>query len=431
MKTSVRYLGAALLGGLLGLSGQTLASTAANTTITNTVTVNFDDTSGNAQTAVTASVDFTVNLVPSTPLVTVPADFTGTESTAYNLVYTLTGTANGLDTYNITNGSVDTTMDGAPTFGGDTTIALGGTTIATAVTAGDTTIEVPYDGTDDGNVNGLVAGDLIVIDPGTGETVEIISIDESTGDATNIVTLTIDSDLTAGDQATGVASGYAVALIIGEQATATVTITTDTVTAGNTTGTHVVTTTFTSQADPGITVDGAAVTVTVTKVQLNVSKYVRNVTTPANNPAFTPGTDIAIDINPATGVQFFAGGVSAEPGSADGVTPGDTLEYLVVVENPVGFADADNIIVSDPVPGFTTLVTGSIQLDPIGDDNFVNPSEGATDGDAAETNGGSVYVYAGTGGADNAGTDGPDGSGQGGTLTGGQTSYVLFRVTLD
>lgn len=428
MKPSVRYLGAALLVGTVGFSAPLFASTAANTTITNTVTVNFDDTSGNAQTAVTASVSFTVNLVPSAPLVTVPADINpATESTSYNLVYTLTGTANGLDTYDITNNSVDTNMDGAPTFGGAASIALGGTTVAATVTAGDTDILVPYDGTNDGIVNGIAVGDTIVIDPtGTAELVTVTAIDESTGAATNTVTITVDSDPgTAGDQ--GTLNGFAVALIIGEQATATVTITTDTVTAGFTTGTHVTTTTFTSQTDPGATVDGAGVTVTVSRASLNVTKYVRNVTTAANNPG---AADISINVG-AVSTDYYLTGVSAEPGSADGSTPGDTLEYLVVVENPAGFAQADNIIVSDPVPGFTTFVTGSIQLDPIAADAFVNPSEGAADGDAAELNANTVYVYAGTGGDDSAGTDGPDGSGTGGSLTGGQTSYVLFRVTLD
>lgn len=429
MKTMIkRSLGVAVLGGLAALSGNLLASTAANTTITNEVTVSFDDTAGNAQTPVTASVAFTVNLVPTAPLVTVPADVNpANESTTYNLVYTITGTANGLDTYNITNSSVDTTMDGAPTFGGDTSIALGGTTVAAAVTAGDTVITVPYDGTNDGVVNGIAVGDTIVLDPtNLAEVVTVTAIDESTGAATNVVTITVDSDTgTGGNQ--GTANGYAVALIIGEQGTATVTITTDTVTAGNTSGTHVTTTTFTSQDDPGVTVDGAGVTVTVVRAALNVTKYVRNVTTVANNPA---AADVTVTIGGA-GTDFYSAGVSAEPGSADGTTPGDTLEYLVVVENPAGFAQADNIIVSDPVPAFTTLVTGSIQLDPIGADAFVNPSEGGTDGDAAEVNGNTVYVYAGAGGDDNTGTDGPDGSGTGGSLTGGQTSYVLFRVTLD
>ncbi len=429
MKTSTRYLGAALLAGTVGLSAPLFASTAANTTITNTVTVNFDDTSGNPQTAVTASVSFTVNLVPSVPLVTVPADINpATESTSYNLVYTLTGTANGLDTYDITNNSVDSNMDGAPTYGGATSVALGGSTIAATVTAGDTDILAPYDGVNDGIVNGIAVGDIVVLDP-TGlnpETVTVTAIDESTGATNNTVTITIDSDtVTAGNQ--GTVNGFAVALIIGEQATATVTITTNTVTTGFTTGTHITTTTFTSQADPGITVDGAGVTVTVSRASLTVTKYVRNVTTLANNPG---AADISINIG-AVSTDFYSTGVSAEPGAVDGSAPGDTLEYLIVVENPVGFAQADNIIVSDPVPGFTTLLNTSIQLDPIGDDNFVNPAAGATDGDAAEVNANTVYVYAGTGGADNAGTDGPDGSGTGGSLTGGQTSYVLFRVTLD
>ena len=64
-----------------------LASTAANTTITNTVTVSFDDAADQSQTPVQASVSILVNLVASAPTLSSPADIDpSTETTANNLV---------------------------------------------------------------------------------------------------------------------------------------------------------------------------------------------------------------------------------------------------------------------------------------------------------------------------------------------------------
>lgn len=324
MKTqAARYLGAALLAGSVFVPTALYASTAANTTISNTVTVNFDDASGNAQTAVVASVSFSVNLVASAPIVSAPADVNpATESTLYNLVHSLTSTANGPDTYNISGASVDSNMDGSATFGGDATIVLGATTLAADFAAGVTTITVPFDGTDDGVVNGLAAGDLIVIDPtGTGESAVIDSIDESTGAATNVVTITLTA---------ATVNAATAGITIGETASTTTTVTTNTVTTPPS-GTHTVTVTYTSAADAGVTATDDTV-YTVVRSALTVTKYVRNATT-ANGT----GTSIAFG-----GETYYDSGVNGNPG--------ETMEYLIVIENPPTYADAQNIVVSDPIP---------------------------------------------------------------------------------
>src|SRR5690554_3396480 len=224
-----KALGVAMLAGSALLPGLVYASTAANTTITNTVTVNFADANNVAQTAVTANVAISVNLVASAPLLSSPADIDPTtENTANTLSYTITGTANGPDTYNFTSADTRTNMDADAAFT-TPSVTLGGTTVATAITIGATTITVPFDGTDDSNVNGIAAGDFIVIDPtGTAELVEVASVDESTGAANNTVTITLVAATTA---------AHATGLIIGERQSVDVTATTDDITTG-TSGTH-------------------------------------------------------------------------------------------------------------------------------------------------------------------------------------------------
>lgn len=399
---AAHYLGAALLAGSVLVPAAAFASTAANTTISNTVTVNFDDASGNAQTAVTSSVSFSVNLVASAPILSAPADVNpATENTAYNLVYTVTGTANGQDTYNISNASVDTNMDGAPAFAGDVSIVLGGTTVAADITAGATSFTVPFDGTDDSIVNGIAVGDTIVLDPtGTGEVATVTAIDESTGAATNTATITVSAALVG---------SFTAAQIIGQQDTATVEVTTDTVTTPPS-GTHNVTVTYTSAADAGVTA-ADSVLFTVSRTALTVTKYVRNVTTPNND-----GISTSISFN---GNDYYDAGVNG--------APSETMEYLVVIENPPTYAQADNIVVSDPVPQFTTYVANSIQMD-VNGGGVTAYADTADNGDAAETDGTTIYVYAGAGGDD---TVAGLGNGTGGSLAGGETASVVFQVTID
>ena len=401
-----------LMGGTALLAGAALIpslafATAANTTITNTVTVNYTDAASNAQTPVEASVDISVNLVASAPLLTSPADVDPTtEDTGVNLVYTITSTANGPDTYDFTSADTRTNMDADATFT-TPSVLLGATTVAAGITAADTVITVPFDGTDDSNVNGLVAGDTIVIDPtGVAEVATILSVDETTGAASNTVTITLTA---------GTTNGFTYGTLIGEQATQTVTVTTDTITTG-TSGTHSVLTTATSVADGAVfTTQGTATVITVRRPVLDVTKYVRNVTTVAFNPLVA---DITVD-----GVGYYASGVSGNPT--------DTMQYLIVIDNSAaGAGTANNIVVSDPIPQFTTFVASSIELDD-GSGTFAAQDETADDGDAAEldtTGNGTVYVYAGAGGVD---TAAGAGNGAGGTLLAGEISYVIFQVTID
>ncbi|MFN3713055.1 MAG: hypothetical protein ACK4SX_05305 [Alcanivoracaceae bacterium] len=396
---SAIIIGAALIPGLA-------FATAANTTITNTVTVNYTDAANNAQPQEQASASILVNLVASAPLLSSPADVDPTtENTAVNLIYTITSTANGPDTYNFSSADTPTNMDNDAAFS-TPSILLGATTAASGITIGATVITVPYDGTDDNNVNGLVAGDTIVLDPtGVAEVATILSVDESSGAATNTVTITLVA---------GTTNAFPYGTPIGERANVTVTVTTDDITAG-TFGTHSVLTTATSQEDALVaTTQATATVINVRRPVLTINKYVRN-----NTPAspFNTGV-VAITVD---GVDYYTSGVTGNPG--------DTMQYLIVIDNSAaGAGVASNIIVTDPVPQFTTYQSNTIELDP-GTGNFAAQDDGDTTG-AAEFDGtaGIVYVYAGAGGS--AGAAG-FGNGTGGTLAPGEISYIRFDVEID
>ncbi|MBZ2188980.1 hypothetical protein K8B33_07720 [Alcanivorax sp. JB21] len=411
MKTLIhRQIATVLLAGVAFMATPALASTAANTVIQNSVTVSFSDAANNAQPDVTASVSITVNLVASAPLVSVdPTSINpATGNTSYDIDYTVTATANGPDLYLISSASVNTDMNGAPAFSGAASVALGATTVANPASAGDTTIEVPFDAIADGSVNGLAAGDTIILNPGMPNEESVViaagGIDESTGASTNVVTLTLETALN---------ESHAIGSIIGQQRTVTVTVLTASTTLPATSGTHVVTTTFTSQEDGAVTVDGDETTITVVRPVLTVLKYVRNV----DNAVTGTG---ARTVNSAT---YYTAGV--------GGNPGDLMEYLIVVDNTAaGAVEATDIIITDPIPQFITYESGSLRIDPAtadanGSGTWQVVADGSSDNDAGtyDSANETVIFYAGAGG--------DDATAEGGSLDADEFSFVKFQVRID
>src|SRR3982750_2753659 len=129
----------ALLGAALSFAQSALASTAANTTITNSATVNYNDGGGVAQTPVTATVSVTVTLVPSAVTLSSPANQTIAQGASATLTYTITSTANGPDTYNLSSVVTPTNVSSV-TATLPANVTLGGTTIAVTTAATDTSI---------------------------------------------------------------------------------------------------------------------------------------------------------------------------------------------------------------------------------------------------------------------------------------------------
>jgi hypothetical protein len=403
-----------------------MASTAATHIIQNEVTVSYDDAGGVAQTAITATVDVTINLVAATPALSAPLDDTVSPGGTATYTYTITGTANGLDTYDLTRtvftetgiGSSSTSFNGAALASGAAsnvaTIALGGTTAAVAIgvisATTDTVITVPADGANDGAINGIADVDSVVI----GGSVCLVSgVDDTNGGVPNATsTFTVNC---AGD------TSVAVGDIIGEQKSFTLDVVAGTLTAPAVDGTVAVTI---SARDAGAVAAAAtdATETTVTGLDLTVAKYVRNITTATYNPADNAaciaagGTSITVNTGGGAGsVLYCSAGVTGDPGN--------TLEYVIAVTLAANSSDALDVIITDPIVAFTTYTAGSMRLDP-GTGTWAAVTDDVN-ADAGKFAASTVTIYAGTGGAD---------GGVGGTLTGGVaavTTHGSFRVTID
>jgi len=175
-----------------------MATIAANTRITNTVTVYYQNTSNQDQTPETASVDILVALIAVAPDFTPeaspdvdPAD----ENTGYDIDYTITSNANGPDTYDLT--AADTRNNLVADAGVSyslSSILLGGSTMAVDATTGDTSMTVPMDDdygfASNDTVNGFIEDDIIMIG-GVEYTVGVIDKTTSYDSVNNTVEIPI------------------------------------------------------------------------------------------------------------------------------------------------------------------------------------------------------------------------------------------------
>jgi uncharacterized repeat protein (TIGR01451 family) len=297
-----------------------MASTAANTVISNTATVNYQDSSGAAQTAVnSAAVTVTVTLVASAPLFgTAPANTTTPQGTPVSLSYTVTGTANGQDTYNLTY-TVTPNNVTPVTVTVPATVQLGGTTLAVAANVGDSTITVPNDSQATTTINGIGDG-LVIVIGGNPYTVATNGVTKNA--AANTATIKLTTSIAG--------AGQAVGTVVGEQKTFSVSIPTGNVTGTNTSGTQTVSTKATSQASASVSSTQAPTTViTVTRPLLTVAKLV------------------SVNSGP-----FGATGTGA---------PGATLTYQITATNG-GTTTANAVSFVDVIPPYLTYVAGSAKV---------------------------------------------------------------------
>lgn len=286
------------------------ANTAANAIIRNTVTVNYDDAGGTPQTAVTDFVDVTINLVEATPALNAPTDISITSDLTAVYNYTLTATANGPDTYDL---SVSSISDSAGFTSASTatlsapSLNLGGTTVATAVTvnvASDTTITVPSDGASGGPVNGIQVGDVVVLG---GFAFTVNAVDDTNGGTPNSTsTITVDFN--------GNTPALSVGDVIGEQQTFTVTV------------------------DPG-----------------NINATVDQTVDVDINARDDASAQAAATDSSLTTVQVAALTLTKTADVAN-AAPGDIITYTVTID--VAGTTATSVTAADAVPAYTTLVTG-------------------------------------------------------------------------
>jgi uncharacterized repeat protein (TIGR01451 family) len=406
----------AALAVALGLSASLVpatasANTAANATIRNVVTVAFADAGGIAQPDVQAAVDVSVNLVAAAASLSAPTDLsTAPNSTAiYN--YTITTNANGVDNYTASvtallesaNLSGSTAVLSQTTFDlGATTLAIGYTTSAGVTTA---TLSVPADGTTDASINGLEDTDTVLL----GSTLCTVTVNTDSAlpaQPTDAIPLSLlDVDCGANDVPT-----LAYGALIAEQQSFTLTVDPNNFVAP---GPETIDVTI--EATDGTNPSTDDTTTTVEQL-LNVTKYVRNDTTGAAGT----GTPITVDLQ-----TYYPSGIVANPGQ--------TLEYLVVIEN-VGSQNATDVVISDAVPAFTSLQTATLAT---GDNTGSFSSCTVTENnDSCETSSGgatgTIYFSVGstTAGDD---TDGGTGNpnGDGGDIATGEFAYGRFQVLVD
>lgn len=294
-----------------------LASTAANTQIRNVATVNYKDAGGVAQEAVTAFVTVTVSLVPSKAKLTSPPNDAIAQGTSATLIYTITATANGPDTYNLTSSSVAANLSTVtPAF--PASVDLGGTTLAADAANGATALVVPYDNDLFGaaGVNKIVKDDTIVLND---KPYVVLSITKNPGANTATINLT-----------SGLLGAATAGQIIGEQQNFTLTEPSGTVASGSQ-GTQTVNTTAKSLADSNLSVTQATPTViTVNRPMLTVQKLV------------------SVD----GGGSFGTSGVAP---------PGTSLVYKIVAKN-TGITAASAVAFSDVLPKYLTYVSGQAKV---------------------------------------------------------------------
>ncbi len=389
-----KHLSLLAMVALLAIAAPQLASaTGANHIVKNTVTVNYNNALGAAQAPVTASVNFTVALVLANPTVTTDATTaTVAASTLVTFTYTITSNANGPELYNFA--PTGTSTSGITTPGA---ITLGATTVFSAdpYAAGKTVLNVPADGVNDGVVNGIAATDTVVIG---GTAYVVVAVNDTNGGTANA-----NSTITV----TGDASAAALGATIFERQSVTATFTTPAaiITDQLLLSGMVVT----ANSDGTKTATSADVTTTVTGLgaaNLTVAKFVANLTTPVVGGGVT---------NTYGAVTYYTTGVTGKPT--------DVMGYLVVITNG-GAGDAQNVVVTDPMPAYTTYKAGTLKL------GGVALTDVATDTDAGEANTttNEITVFAGTGGAGDGITYGV---GTGGILNPAQVSYVTFSATID
>jgi uncharacterized repeat protein (TIGR01451 family) len=393
------------------LPGTALATTASNAVISNTATVNYDDAGGNAQAPINASADVTVNLVQAAPTLSDETTATTPSGVAVNYTYTITNNSNGLDTYNLTDSlvandaGITTPVPSVFRDAGDTvniaSIDLGATSLAATANATDTTITVPNDGTADASQNGIAVNDTINI----GGELVVVSAVTDTGAGTDIITF--GPALAGGPYAVGTQVGEVGTFIY--QPTPTTSVSGDTVTLRVTAsdGTN-------SATDDTIT--------TVTLISLTVTKYVQNIDAPVVGSGGSVGPfDTGLGGGPLT---YYVADVNGNPG--------ETLEYVIVISNAAGSGTATDVIISDPLPNFTTF-TGNAALDDDGVGGFsVSAGTAVDDNDFVEADASTIYIYAGAGGDDDPAPGGTGlGVGAGGSLPASTTTMGAFQVIIN
>jgi hypothetical protein len=376
-------------------AGSAWANVAANTQIINTATLTYNDGTG-TKTVNSLPVVVTVTLIPGTPTVAKVSDqstsYTGPNTPLTNTFTITASNTNGPDTYLLTPAIIGTPSNTSVASVALTSPASPVLLGATVTLAGCTTtvLNVPADGNNGDNaVNGIAKDDWVVVN---GQLKQVASIVDN---ATLISTITLASALTVAPSA---------GILVGEQQTVTVTVNSGTI---QNTGQNIVITkqlTIASTTDSTKTANTSANPTidTYTSGLATLTKYVRNVTT----PAVGTGT-----VYPYSSNNYYSSGITAKPG--------ETLEYILVATN-TGNAQVSAAAITDTLPiTYVSLKPGAYSggrdityFNEIGTASYLTS---VADVDAATYASPILTVNVGTGGI----------------ITTGATVRVLYQVTVN
>ena len=441
--TSLALAGAPHRAEALSLQG-----TAGNALVRNTVSVAYSDAHNTAQTAVTASVDITVNTVAVAPTLfnfdaSATTDGTGAQQLYHAWVRT---NSNGPGTVSLTgaDGSPSNMTVSLTTPSGLSSLYLGSTifdpsgnagiigTAQTIANSASITVNVPNDqqrvndsggagSTGSGSpVNALALNDIVYVTDGTtyyGPLTVTATMNNAVGTGATAATSTLT--LTNKTGATLPSFTPAAGWQIVEAKQISFTVTQGVVTAPGTAASWTTTVTGTMG-----TFSGTGAVVTNAKAgAITVTKFVRNATT----PVVGGGTTLTIDAG-AGSQTYYTSNVNGKPT--------DTLEYLLVITN-AGLGGATALIATDNVPAYTTLVTGSVYGTVGGGTVFAHAKLGASGTDMATAGtglatvgfGGSTGTAAGSTMTFDLGTGSAWNTG--GSLATAAVEYVIYRTTIN
>jgi hypothetical protein len=402
MKTYVKTCFCLLLLSLLVVfsAAPAWANTAANTQIINQADLSYNDGTGIQHK--TATVTVVVSLVPSTPSVitAVGGPYSTNYATGATLIdtFTIVSSANGPDTYNLstaTGSQVNNGGTGSSTMLSGTSVVIGAT--VTVAGSSTTVLNVPSDGVNDGTVNGITAGDKVVVGGFGGTERTVLSVvDNASGTSTITLTVALGAPPAAG------------VLVAGEK-NVTVTDAAGTIV---TPGVSVLVPehlTVASNTDNTKTVTTSDVQNTYFSGLATLTKYVRNVTT-ANGS----GTSTTYGGN-----TYYLANVKA--------VPNDVLEYLLVSTNSgTGFITASTV--TDGLP--TAYVTFQTGVYAGGKDiTYVNALNVASQLTAAAADDAGQYTASTL--TVNVGTTPGIPPAAGGTIQAGETVKVLYQVKVN
>jgi uncharacterized repeat protein (TIGR01451 family) len=414
------------------------AQATADTVILGVATMDYADGSGTNAYRATASSTITIQLVESQLTVSgpptaaapgdtapLPADQAGASGNTLNYLYALTANANGDDIYDldvsittatdVSGESVSWSLlaaDGATPVGGPdpATVALG-SAIVTAVPAANT-LQFPG-----GTLTEFTAGDLVVfggidylvasVAPGTAASHSNAGGVPHADEGTTVAEVPAQLVLAANPSGANVApafTGAGVGAIAREQIFVSISVTA-TATKKNKDGIVDFDLTTNPDGDPSLTAGAAGVESRFGSVAVSVQKDARNLTT---------------------------GGTFAATASG---APGDVVEYRVTVSN--AGSNAKNVIVTDQVPPYTTLVGDAFgvalfaQAIRDGGTPVLLTTIADDDEDSSVASGNAAGTAAGSGLNFYVGPSNKDSNDKGGDLANGTVVELFYQVTID